>query len=456
MSELYVAFGPQKPGVDAKEYLVKKIGAFGKATPQLALDGTELCSECDAEEVANEFLHSNLSTPRLVAASDFPKIGATRQKMADRLIAGAVEEINQRHPLISGETLEHDFGSYLADHWLHFAPGVGVIERRTSQATIYYIFPEVTVEGGHVQVAEKPVRNPPFPHMRALAVFPWGETARAIADGIAGLMPSPYNVIFSAFLPLFFHSVESLGWTSAHDGYREVVRQELDRVWLQEAEKKLNGIRLFMGSSYKYLRADCKRSRTELQNALEGYDRTFHQDVIAALMHSNVKISGLANFVIAAGVHLGFTQERALVDPHHIQNPHESPYAKTVQHLAKTYADHARSVVREIRAWRLGFITPVKDGESFRCRGNQICELFKYCWYDDTHNRWGGRFEETKNENHDQRHQRAEQHRNEYLTRVAQAFDTEFQTNVLNAVQSWEKLITNPLPIDRPIRCPDF
>lgn len=288
----------------------------------------------------------------IAAEGEQPALHAQQREAIDRFVQCALGNIEKRYPLLPGESVEKDFGSYLTEPFLNFPAGTAVIKRTTNMADLYYVITNVEVdERGDLSRIEPPPRMPraggpdgeSLPAKLAMSVVTG--MASAVGGAIANYI---IGQIFPPGVPSYFDKV--------YERMAELIGQGLQQDKIDSVNGALNTIRDHLQDEYAIARQQAdiqdERDRTTLYNLLQKYDSAFISGpggMIGTLQTEKYAQPGFAVFLLAASLQLAIFQEMANVAPQKKDGkwlkPNETSYGKpktgTVAVTAQKYADYS-------------------------------------------------------------------------------------------------------------------
>ena len=90
---------------------------------------------------------SSPSSPVSIATEEkLPRMHAQQREAIDGFVKCALGKIEKDYPLLSGESVEKDFASFLTEPFLNFPEGTAVIKRITNMADLYFVITNVEVD----------------------------------------------------------------------------------------------------------------------------------------------------------------------------------------------------------------------------------------------------------------------------------------------------------------------
>ena len=296
---------------------------------------------------------SSSTAPVAIASEDkLPKLHAQQREAIDRFVECALGKIEKNYPLLSGESVEQNFASFLTEPFQNFPAGTAVIKRTTNMADLYYVITNVEVdEKGDLS------RRLPRPRMPR-AGGPEGESlpaklAMSVVTGMASAVGGAIanyiiGQIFPPDVPSYFDKV--------YQKMSELIGQGLQQDKIESVNGALNTIKDHLQDEYGVARRQANLEddgdRAMLFNLLQKYDTGFISGpggMIGTLQSEKYEQAGFAVFLLGASLQLAIFQEMANVAPQKKDGkwlkPNETSYGKpqsgTVAVTAQRYASYA-------------------------------------------------------------------------------------------------------------------
>ena len=292
-----------------------------------------------------------------------PPLHAQQREAIDRFVQCALGKIEKNYPLLSGESVEKDYASFLTEPFLKFPAGTAVIKRSTNMADLYYVITNVQVdERGDLLRTEPPPRMPragsldgeSLPAKLAMSVVTG--MASAVGGAIANFI---IGQIFPPGVPSYFDQV--------YQRMSELIGQGLQQDKIESVNGAINTIKDHVQDEYSVARRQSNLEddgdRAMLFNLLQKYDSGFISGpggMLGTLQLERNEQAGFAVFLLGASLQLALFQEMANVAPQKKDGkwlkPLETSYGKpqtgtvavTAQRFA-TYADRVWPKVIESR-----------------------------------------------------------------------------------------------------------
>jgi hypothetical protein len=456
---------------DARLYMEQKIKAMRGAvrTSNKGTDRDTVSIEAVAGRIARGLddceagRQPSMPLQRTVDISGYSRL---EQRILKRQRAWFLKQVEQRFPLLDGEHVERngDFVSYLTRAHAGYPKGTVVLRRTTNRSVVYYIMREAQARPGRHCVVLVPHAPLGRERGRQLAAEPnMSGAARTMADGLAGLLPAPLNVIGASLVALVWPSgaEAATDWTRVYSTMQTILKNGLAAHDVSEAAIKVKGFVAFLHDEYAALKADPKSTPDQILGALRDYDKPFFMEIVNVFMHDekpdlDVASASLANFMLGANLHIGLNQERALFDPNHPDDHKESGYARTAANLAKTYATYARAAAPNVKKLRMDQISPIQkyENEQYGRDGSISCS-WTY-WFEDANNGYRSKqyhYSDVGNLCHKINYAKAEKLKldaqtslNEYRKNVETGMDSFLKSEVYDVADSWDKIAGNPIP----------
>ncbi|MBN9297531.1 MAG: hypothetical protein J0I41_10995 [Filimonas sp.] len=409
----------------------------------------------DILQAANNEIHIPLGEPIDVSAIQ----GENGEELRKRKVC-MLAEVSRFFPLIDGEYVETNEVSYLTEDWEDF-PAYSITLKQTTNFSIsFYIYPTIQADTANQQLIESSseISEDAMLFTAANIDLNFGDVARQLSGGLAGLLPKPMNTIATQLITLLWPAPDKAAeqWRQMYDTLQIIVRNGLAENNVTQARQKLYGFILFLNNSYIPLRDDPRVTKKERFDALNPYDKVFFLEIVNVFMFTEaaelgLAMAALANFMTGACLHLGLNQERALQDTNN-SDPSRSPYAISVSNLAKTYADFALKTAPAIKNRRMEQIdTAVRENSNTSCRGGAAgrCSTSHSFWFQDSNNNFRSA---TYSHNGGQKRtpdSRGDANRalQEYRNKISAEMDALLKEQVYDVIENWQKLFTNPIPI---------
>jgi len=145
----------------------------------------------------------------------------------------------------------------------------------------------------------------------------------------------------AALIALIWPSEGQAGtdWDEVYKNMQVILKNGLAEHDVVVAAQKVKGFVEFLNTEYDQLKADDKKTPEQLLHELEPPDTAFYLEITSVFMYGDkpdhaAASASLRNFMLGADLHIGLNQERALLDPDHIEhrirsNPLEDPELKS-------------------------------------------------------------------------------------------------------------------------------
>lgn len=471
MSEIDVVFH-SVANADARRYVEQKVKAMlGVARTRTKSTKRNMVSVKAVADHVTHILDEHTADRQPVMplhrTADISRYSRSEQKVLKRQRAWFLEQVDQRFPLLDGEHVEPDgdFVSYLTKAFSKYPKGTVVLRRTTNRSVVYYVMREAQVKPRQHLVVLVP--HPPLGRTRELKLASephWNEAAQKMAAGLAGLLPAPYNVIGASLIALVWPtgSKATTDWAEVYKNMQVILKKNLAEQAVNAAATEVKGFVLFLVDEYAALKADGKKTREHLLDALSEYDKPFFLEIVNVFMYNekpdlDVASASLANFMLGANLHIGLNQERALIDPDHTKDPEESGYARTAANLASTYAEYARAAAPHVKTLRTDQISTIKENETATASADGSSTLWSWTyWFEDSNNGYRSKqyhysdvatmchfvdTDKAKKTEYD-----AKTALDEYKNAVEAEMDSILKKMVYKVVESWDKIAENPIP----------
>lgn len=369
-----------------------------------------------------------------------------------------IVEINKLFPSNDGEHTESETVHYLTEEWHSYTKHSIVLKKNTNLSECLYIYHQIQAEPQSNGLIEQHNVNDNSQIFALVsnASPDFGAAAKKLADGLAGLLPKPLNLIGATLISAFWPSSSNATsqWQEIYNTLQTIIKNGLAQNNVTIASAKIQGFITFLDTEYKALKDTPSTSKKQLMAALTPYDTAFFLDIVNIFMFTNTDDEGiaaasLANFMIGASLHIGLNQERALIDPN-ASKPTESAYAKTVSNLALTYSKYAKNTAPYVKQLRLAQIGTVKNSSNTYCHGGPSagCTTNYNFWFTDSNTNYkSADYSYNSAQKHPPNAQSdAQSARVGYYNNISSQMDTMLQSQVFDVVSSWSILLTNPIP----------
>ncbi len=397
----------------------------------------------------------------LTKKEDFPSLTGQQQRSVDRKAKLFVAAVDRLSPLLDGETKQaDDFVTYLCEDFRDYARGTPVLVRVTNYSTICYVFENVSVDAKTADVSYHVTKA--IGTAGELEIdqqidawmstnIPRAATPKAeqvigqLAKGLAGLLPSPYNVIGATLLKIIIPSGEGIDYNQLLNDISTIIVDANRRQTISTQGGILNGVVDYINGNYIPQRDAKRSSKTDLFNLLNPQLAEIYK-VIGVLKQDEFKKGGISTF-ISAVTHKYLTyQEMAMQDPN-VTNPNDSSKATSIRHDANEDSKHALKVIDELQKEFNDYLNNwIKQISPVHIR---LTDCPKDQWYfHDSHTGYRSPYYE-QHGCKDDPHARAVQDRNKYISSVRQKYSKDHQDQLpwmREVAINWKKLIDQPFP----------
>lgn len=370
-------------------------------------------------------------------------------------------EVGRRFPMLDGEHVvsRGDSFSYLSKDWAGYTKGTVVLRRTTNRSVTCYVVPDAQARKQRLLLTAAPPTG--RERLKTVAEYrpQFGDAARELAMGLAGMAEPPLNLIglflISAYWPTGADAATD--WADVYSNLQLILKDKLAADKVNTAATKVKGFVSFLTNQYVALKADPKARREDLEQALASYDVAFFLDIVNVFMfeekpNADRAAASLANFMLGANLHIALNQERALVDPHHVGEPQKSPYAQSAANLARAYAAYARTEAPYVEKRRLAQISAVKVDQLTLCpSGMGICVTSSKYWFEDSNNGYRSQnyFSSTADKHSPPAGSQAAEARKAYVAKAKAGLNLKSQ--VYDVAAYWDQVAKNPIALVPPL-----
>lgn len=423
-------------GIDKATYVTAKMqGAFSY------VNRNEDSGLCDVimNQIVQEILASKQESivPLTPVEKHFNVSEAARAEI-NACCACALRNLEERSPLVLGETVISDVFTYLEKQWHDLPAGTAVLHRKTTLADLCYYYPEYRVSKDGLSF------HPPHDEESALSDTKWtiGGVISMLGEGliggiggeVAGLL---FGAIFPPGVPTYFEKV--------YAQISKIVAQAVQQNFIHQINGHLNGVKDLMVKKYAP-RKESGASKEELLKILDQPDHDYYVECIGPLKSEQFAKAGFSVFLVGASSHLLLIQEQILVDPN-VSTPEQSSFVKTLKLNAKDYADFAAKTWKEISDQRKKYIRIFKTSEGYHYDYCDASVFYGYSW-EDTLTGERGKFYMAYQDKNKKAHSGKEE-----ATKACNAHIAEVMAGLSKSlgdpdgtIKKWRHLIDQPLP----------
>ena len=357
-----------------------------------------------------------------------------------------LDEVSELAPLEKDEKIISDTSAYLEKGWKQFKANTVVLKRVTNKASIFFVYEHLFIENG--LLVDKSENNTDLSISFDPTSLNWATGAHELAKGLASLAPPPFNALGAGLIGLIFPNDNALNWETIYTEIRQIITEALNQHTLHTTNTKISGIINWLNFQYNALKNDPEYPREKLQNQLMLRDNELTTDVVSLLMDPDYRYGGFANFLVAAGVHLGILQEQALISGH--EDPRESGFAKSVKLTSERYIRNINDVVAGLITRRLGKVSGLQIERKHYCHNGGCGSTYHYYFTDSV---TGYRSPNIGSHGIKSKLERdykdeANKRRNQYIDSIRPGITNELQGKAFPVRDEWQKLVENPIPIE--------
>ncbi|MEM7355695.1 MAG: hypothetical protein AAF657_33075, partial [Acidobacteriota bacterium] len=195
--------------------------------------------------------------------------------------------------------------------------GAAVIERKTTQAELYFIFDDVRSESEAFTVL---TREDEAPSVEAL-------TLAGVASAFALSVVSGFgNQVGAAIFDQIFGSKEPPEYFDAvYKKLALILREEIERNNRETVADKMGGLQAWHRDRYWPWKRRDNPPVAELYAALKKRLKPFYDGTVQILERDHNRGPGALVYLASSGYYFAMLQEMALVNPDHQNNVHEAP-----------------------------------------------------------------------------------------------------------------------------------
>ena len=363
-------------------------------------------------------------------------------------------------PPADGEVIIKEDLSYLKEAWNGFPDNVITLRRETNYSIAYYVFPEVEVDLKNVGLiftqSQKTLAS-----VSTLAVdtdpnIDFGGSALTLATGLVGNAPAPYNTIGAALLTAFWPKADSSAnmWKEVYAALEEIVRLGLNENDIDMASAKAQSISLWLNDTYKNMNNDPTKTPEMKIAALESKDEIILNEIMSVLWFKTTLDSfpdklaaqALANFMLAANLHLGVLQEMAIQET--LITPSPNTYYNSIKDYARDYNDYAKARAPFIKELRMDQISDLLDETTTNCSGGATnCTTTTFFWWEDSNPPYTSSLYSSSGPK-DKINPKvdADMNRTRYIGIISDDMDKILNDEIIKVADTWLQLIVEPLP----------
>ncbi len=450
---LHIMFADLSNTQNPREYIKAKLALFfsqDKITP------AGISQLVDAIFVNGDPTKLPIANPK-----QLPSFSKEQEKTVEKEMSLFKKLVDRKSGLIEGESMYPDSDKYtmLLYGYGEYKAGTPVLIRKTNFATLYYLynraiidskgnfsyFPPTEPSGEEIiQLFNvKALRGP-----AALMVSPWAELLLSLAKGLAGQIESQ---IGASLLNYLFPDSQPFDYKKMLDDFSKIVFDANRIQTISEQGGRINGISKDINDYYMPRKQSAKKD--ELYTQLLDYHNK-EVDVLGILTYQDDKVDytkpGLPVYMYSMSVNFANYQEMAIEDPN-VDDPQKSTNIDSIKLVSKHACEYAASkrdqIFNDKLSERLGKISNVLDNPW--CDGTTtgvVCKS-RYYFTDDETGYRSPYYEQSGCK--DDPEKRCKQARDKYYNRIKDDTSGQIAAElkwILDLVDEWKKLQTNPLP----------
>ena len=298
-----------------------------------------------------------------------PRLHAQQREAIDRFVECALED-REDYPLLPGESVEGDFGSFLTEPFLNFPIGTAVIKRTTNMADLYYVITNVEVD-----VKRRPDRENREAHAHGGSLDGESLPAKLAMSVVTGMASAVGGAIANFIIGQIFPPGVPSYFDQVYVRMSELIGQGLQQDKVESVNGALNTIKDHLQDEYGIARRQANLEddvdRAMLFNLLQKYDSAFISGpggMLGTLQSEKNEQAGFAVFLLGASLQLAIFQEMANVAPQKkdgkwlksTETSYGRPQSGTVAVTAQRYATYADRVWPKLIESRLKNIRAVE------------------------------------------------------------------------------------------------
>ena len=195
--------------------------------------------------------------------------------------------VTQFFPLVDEEVVESDDIVVLEEYWNEFSKSTVCLKSKTNLSESVYILGIIQIDLKTGVVVETNLMR--LEHAVDVGLYvglDFQNAAKTLAEGIAGMLPPPCNIIGAALISAVWPSASDAdaAWEATYQAIESILKNGLAKNKIDLASKKVDGYISFLDNEYKPLKENFKTTPEELLLSLSPYDKEFFLEIVNIFM----------------------------------------------------------------------------------------------------------------------------------------------------------------------------
>ncbi|EDP96409.1 hypothetical protein U8527_09875 [Kordia algicida OT-1] len=294
---------------------------------------------------------------------DFYAIDKRQKVLVEASKRCAIESLVKEAPLVDQEIIEEDFFTYLTAPFDDFEKYTAVLIRKTNMATMYYFFDNIQIDQGNLSFlpSDLPNEDPVVNTLKFSSDFFKGLIKKLLSSAASSVGSKIGAIVLNIVMKEMFGVEDN---KELINKIRSIIKEEIQNNEIEKIDGKISGTINYLTEEYKNLKAKSdlndRKQREVLLRNLELYSKDFYTDVLGLLEQTTYVKKGLRSYIIGVSIYILILQEKALIDPDHM-NPNDTSYAITLRSNATKYLNHIETYYKELYDARSGQIYVYSD-----------------------------------------------------------------------------------------------
>ena len=217
-----------------------------KVRQYLAANGQ---ADVDATSAAFLLMTTPPQTARLADPAAHPEVSEAARRQIDTRAACARRSIDRQTPLLSGETVEREELTFLADAFNGNRAGTAAIRRTTNYGTVLYVFEGVMVADSGRLAFDQPSEPEAPDAALVVAAISVSDVASFIGKNLAsGMVSAVGGAIVGLILDKIFPPGVPSYFNEVYDQIKRIVGAELQQTTIDQVNGAINNIKLHVST----------------------------------------------------------------------------------------------------------------------------------------------------------------------------------------------------------------